>query len=150
MNDLLKPEIQAYLDRLNDYAAGFSDGRNVTTCVGNSGERSECFLHDKPCRHRGCKTDNRCEHDEVKGFCMECAYPSTRSLQKQVDGLEEELAYVVNQLLRTVRALETISSIAGDMLNEERRVGPGMSNMRAAQAAGGCVSDVAEEEEESK
>ena len=53
-----EPEIQAYLERLNE--------DKMTTCVGNSMERSMCFLHDEPCRHRGCEVDNYCEREMGK------------------------------------------------------------------------------------
>ena len=29
----------------------------MTICGGNSIERSDCFLHDEPCKHRSCKVE---------------------------------------------------------------------------------------------
>ena len=100
----------------------------METCHGNSVDRDHCFAD------RGCK----CRHNEHPGFCLDCANPNPdRHLEAENDRLRVELS-------RCKSAFESISSIARSLLDDERRAGPGMSNLQQAEASGRCVSDAAE------
>ena len=107
----------------------------IMECTGNAMEKSDCVLHD----------DCRCKHNEHPGFCLDCANPNPdRHLEAENDRLRVELS-------RCKSAFESISSIARSLLDDERRAGPGMSNLQQAEASGRCVSDAAEGlEKESK
>ena len=122
-----EPEIQAYLERLNE------DG--ITTCAGNSMERSDCFLHDEPCRHRGCKVDNYCEREMGKKDPQMLA---EYWMEKFLDA--EKAAQAYREAYSESRAINIEYE---DLLRR-------MSDVFAGKAAGGCVSDDAEEKEESK
>lgn len=67
--------------------------------------------------------------------------------KKKFEAMWEAKMHDETVLMRCVRAFEHIHRTSGDMLDEEKRLGPGMRNLQTAKDGGGCLPDAAEEKE---
>lgn len=118
-----EPEIRAYLERLNE--------DKMTTCVGNSMERSMCFLHDEPCSHRGCEIDNYCEREMGK---------------KDPQMLAEYWMEKFLDAEKAAKAYREAYSESRAIIAEYHDLLRGLSDLFEGKTGGGCVSDAPEEE----
>ena len=60
----------------------------MTICGGNSIERSDCFLHDEPCKHRSCKEMGKKDPQMLADYWLE----KFLDVEKEAKALREIVA----------------------------------------------------------